>query len=378
MRPGSPGFVGARLREGREARGFTATMLADQLGVSRAAISLWENGGNTPNPDLIPKISDRLQLPIEFFWKPVRERQRGRVFYRSQSAATKFARIRANRRFVWFHELVHFVRQYVESPSVDFPTLDIPIDPSTLSHEQIEAFAAEMRSYWELGDGPIPNLVWLLENHGAFVTRGSLDADTLDAFSEWAPEEGAPLIMLNSDKDSAVRSRWDAAHELGHMVLHRHLEATQAKGPAEHKLLEEQAHQFARAFLLPAHSFADEVFAPTLDVLRVLKSKWRVSIAAMLSRIEELELVTADQADVLFRSRARRGWIKWEPLDDEIPIEEPRVVRRSIELLVEEKIVRKRDVFAALTLTGTDIEELATLPQGFLDEQPPNVVLLSG
>ncbi|MBK8210507.1 MAG: ImmA/IrrE family metallo-endopeptidase [Rhodospirillales bacterium] len=43
--------------------------------------------------------------------------------------------------------------------------------------------------------------------------------DTVSAFSFW--EGGHPFIFLGADKQSAARSRFDAAHELGHLILHR-------------------------------------------------------------------------------------------------------------------------------------------------------------
>jgi transcriptional regulator with XRE-family HTH domain len=46
---GTPGFVGDRLREAREARGLSAVSLADLLGITRQAISLYESGHHGTN-----------------------------------------------------------------------------------------------------------------------------------------------------------------------------------------------------------------------------------------------------------------------------------------------------------------------------------------
>src|SRR3546814_6566541 len=45
------------------------------------------------------------------------------------------------------------------------------------------------------------------------------DTKNVDAFSCW--RNGQPFVFLNTFK-SAERSRFDAAHELAHLVLHRH------------------------------------------------------------------------------------------------------------------------------------------------------------
>src|SRR6185295_3695781 len=110
-------------------------------------------------------------------------------------------------------------------------------------------------------NGAISNVTWLLENNGAIITRTCLEANTLDAFSEWQTPEGTPYFILGADKNVAVRSRFDIAHELGHIILHRNVEAVCIARQADHKLLEQQANRFAGAFLLPEHSFMSDFFS---------------------------------------------------------------------------------------------------------------------
>jgi Zn-dependent peptidase ImmA (M78 family) len=135
-----------------------------------------------------------------------------------------------------------------------------------------------------MGDGPIGNMVYLLENKGCIVSRVLLDADNLDAFSQWRFQEGRPYVVLGADKEAAARSRFDAAHELGHLVLHPNLDSVVLRKTAEFALLEAQAHKFAGAFLLPEARFCSEFRVPTLDALRMMKQKWKVSIGSMLMR----------------------------------------------------------------------------------------------
>src|SRR3712207_3322857 len=101
MRPGTPGFIGARLRESREARGMTASALAEIVGVTRAAISQYENGHQSPAPAVMRSISAALNMPVQRFLKPLYRREQGVVYYRCMSTATKTARQRAERRYEW-------------------------------------------------------------------------------------------------------------------------------------------------------------------------------------------------------------------------------------------------------------------------------------
>jgi len=55
--------------------------------------------------------------------------------------------------------------------------------------------------------------------------------------------------VLASDKGDAAVSRFDAAHELGHLIMHHDAE------PGD-LYMERQADAFAAAFLMPAETIA--------------------------------------------------------------------------------------------------------------------------
>jgi len=373
MKPGTPGFLGARLKEGREARGLSQTAMAELLDLSRQAISQYESGTITPAPAVMQAIADKLRLPVAFFRTQPELPDLGTIFYRSLAPAVKHARTRAERRYAWLHQVVRFVKLYVDLPTVDVPDLGFPEDPQHIDFDNVEDAANEIRRRWQLGDGPVGNLVLTLENHGVLVTRGELGALELDAFSSWA--EDTPGIFLGSDKASAVRSRYDAAHELGHLVLHRRLDNARLERKGDFKLVEQQAHRFAGAFLLPAATFSRDIMLGSLEEMVAIKPKWGASLGTMIHRGQDLGLVSAEGAVRLYRSRARRGWNRWEPLDDELPVEQPRLLRRSFELMLSEGGLSKTEILEALPLVATDIEDLANMPRGHLSEGPVPIQL---
>ena len=107
MKLGTPGFVAERLREAREARGLAAAALAEIVGVSPAAISQYENGAQSPRPEVMQAIADKLSLPVRHFLRPMPPRLPGvGIIYRSMSAATRTDRLRAERRQGWLREIV--------------------------------------------------------------------------------------------------------------------------------------------------------------------------------------------------------------------------------------------------------------------------------
>lgn len=369
MKLGTPNFIGARLREAREARGLNAISLAEMLGITRSAISLYENGNASPQPEMMQRIADKLNLPISFFLKPIQEVQVDNpIYYRSMSSATKMARVRAERWFYWIHDyIVPYFRQYVTLPKVTIPHFEVS-DIHKLSNEDIENLASNIRHQWNLSNGPVSNMTLLLENNGVIISRIELCADTLDAFSVWCSDDNTPYIILSADKNSAARARLDVAHEFAHLVLHKNLSKKQINNSNDFKLIEEQAFRFASAFLVPSVTFSRDLYSPSLDALRSLKSKWLVSIGMMIKRASDLNLITEDQAQRMWINYNRRGWRKEEPLDRTMQIETPRLLRKVLDLINNEKIQIPEQILATIGLSPNDIEMIAGLNPGYFNE----------
>jgi Zn-dependent peptidase ImmA (M78 family)/DNA-binding XRE family transcriptional regulator len=367
MKVGTPGFVGKRLREAREAYGFTASAMTEWLGVTRQAISQYENGSSSPSPEVLDIICSKFPLKRQFFFREPLNGDDCPIMYRSMTAATKFARSKAEQKFAWFKEVAIYLRRFVVFPTVNLPNIDAPADPRELSDDQIEDAAQLARRHWNLQDGPISNVSWLLENNGILIANHDLNARTLDAFSQWSTVLDAPCVVLGVDKHSAARSRFDAAHELAHLLLHRTASKTVLNRKDVYSLVESQAHKFAAAFLLPAAQFATELRRPTLDAMRELKLRWKVSIGAMIMRAGDLELISEDATARLFINRTQRGWRTTEPHDDILEPERPRLFQRSFEAIFSNKVLTPDCVENDLGFTSKVIESLCGLPEGFFD-----------
>ena len=375
---GTPGFVGARLREAREVRDRTAVALSEEIEISPQTISSYERGKSSPSPPVLSAIAAQLHLPETFFLRPPDDRERGTIFFRSMASTTQRQRTRAERRYGWLRQIVEYVSDFVALPEPNFPTFDLPEDPLLIDDDDIEAAAQQLRHHWNMLDGPIANMVRLVENQGGVVVRDRLGAESLDGLSELVPGERRPHIVIGTDKGTAVRWRFDCAHELGHVVLHSHVPPSLLRRAEQFKRLEGQAHRFAGAFLLPFDSFADDLFAANLDAMRAIKPKWKVSIGTMVSRARDVGLLDSDTARSLWIGISRRKWRRAEPFDDSLEVEEPRVLRRALELILDNGAQTPDDIQDALSLPLDDIEVLCGLPAGYLRDhsrvsllQPP-------
>jgi Zn-dependent peptidase ImmA (M78 family) len=319
------------------------------------------------------QLCDKLGYQRGFFLRPVLTKDEAPEFWRSNANATQIARERCHPRLRWLKGITIYEKEYLEFPKLDLPEFRIPNDFRDLRLSEIDRFAQETRNWWNFGVGPIPDLVLEMENSGIVTARIDVAAETLDAFSQWSSVHNTPFVILGRDKASAVRSRFDAAHELAHLLLHRRVDRRRVNSSPDWKILEQQAHRFAAAFLLPAKPFADELWAPSLDGMLARKDRWKVSIAMMIVRSEHLGLINQDQVKRLWINYNRRGWRGEEPLDAILKPEQPRLLRRGIETIVEEGVRTRGQIVDDLCLPAREIENLSGLPNRYLSGQQADI-----
>jgi len=367
MSVGIASFNPKRLTQAREARGLYATALAEMVGLSNASISKFERGLAKPTEETLLELSRALNVPPVHFTREAIDENDSAVFYRSLASATKQMRTRAYRKFEWFSEICDFLETYFDFPKLSLPQIDTPEDFRELSGPDIERAAAKFRSSLGIKGGPLPNLLRLLEEQGVLICRAELGDAKFDAFNQ-IRKNRRPYIFLGTDKESAVRSRFDLGHELGHILLHQRVNQTALNTPALLKLIEKQAHRFASALFLPEEDFTKDLTSPTLDGFKSLKLKWKVSIGTMIARCKDLRINTDFETKRLWINLNRRGWKTREPFDDEIRPEKPSLPSQCIKLLLENNVVTKDQILDHLALKSRDVEELCSLPEGFFEK----------
>jgi Zn-dependent peptidase ImmA (M78 family)/transcriptional regulator with XRE-family HTH domain len=282
-------FDGIRLALARRLARLPRTQLARNVGVTPTAITQFERGGARPTAPVLAGLALRLGVGEDFFrhGRPLPVLPGTAAHFRSLRATPALSRDQA----LAFAELaltvVEALEQYVDLPPVELPDLDLGNNPT---REDLAAGAAEVRAALGVPDGPVAHVVRLLEAHGAVVLRlppevaGQALDRGVDAFSTSASTR--PMVLLSPVKDDKARSRFDAAHELGHLVLHHDAEPG-------NKIVEEQAQSFAAEFLMPAEQIIDDLPRRVdWEQLHAAKRRWGTSLKALVFRAHTLGVMS--------------------------------------------------------------------------------------
>lgn len=321
-------LVPARVRLSRELQLWSQAELADKLKLSPAAVSQFENGTTRASDDTLHRLGDALEVPVAFLTLPFADTHEG--FFRSLRKSSVAHRRRARAIAHVAHDVA------VAAGDLPLAQLDsIPIIDIDTPREDVAAVATALRKRWQLPAGPIENVVSLLEDRGVLVLRSALESADVDAFS--LPFRDHPVVVLGADKQDRARSRFDAAHELGHLVMH----GEQIWGL---KQVEDQAHWFSAEFLMPkADIYYQLPTSVDWPALFALKQTWQVSLAALLMRAKTLGRLTPEQYLTAIKAASARGWRRSEPVPLGAP-EQPQLLAQLLD--------RHRNRMAALLPPG--------------------------
>jgi Zn-dependent peptidase ImmA (M78 family)/transcriptional regulator with XRE-family HTH domain len=371
-------FVKERLIEGREARGYTQRDIGASLKRAESTISNWERGTQAPEPSMLESIANSLGVYPPYFLKPLPDHGECPIFFRSLANAAVRTRTREKARVRWLQHISLAIQDVLDLPPLDIPEFVKGSDYLRLKTEDLERIAAEMRAHWDLGEGPIRSMVLVAENAGVVVGVDEVGSTSIDGQGTWSLADGRPYILLCTDKFTAYRRQMDVSHELAHIVLHRGVK-NEAELATNFEIIERQAKYLATAFLLPHRAFSAEISSLSLEGFLSLKRRWMTSVGAMIMRSEQLEMLSHESASLLWRYRAARGWTRREPYDlpEETPVEEPCLLRRCIEMIVNQGGRSKHDFLETdVSLGAPDVEMLACLPSGFFNKDPSQVLRL--
>lgn len=345
-------FDGRRLRAARELRGMSQKAVADKVkglsgeSITSAAISQYEKNDARPAAERIDVLAVALDVPSGYFAHEQPADTDVPAFFRSlrSTSATQRKRARSISHLAW--QFTNALEQHVRLPDYDVPRHPLPLDAG---REQVEAVAAAVRRHWDIGAGPVDHVVKQLENHGVIVVRLLTGEKRMDAFS--VPFDDRPVVVLTDDKGDRSRSRFDAAHELGHLVMHNR----QEHGSRD---AEQQAHWFAAAFLMPEEDIRPFLpSTPQWTRLLDLKQEWDVSVQALLKRAETLGVMAPPVYVQAMKALSARGWRSNEPGSLGAP-ERPTLLNRALKVATDQGLSDLDALCTEAYLPKRDIRDL--------------------
>lgn len=292
-------FSPSRLKLARQRLALTLTKLAEQSGVSLRSLTNYENGKLAPNEENLLKLANALSVPPKFFNRDTVEAipvEAASFRKLSKTTATRRDAVLANATLAV--EFFAVIESKFRLPAPGTPSFD------KLSPEE----AADLvRHRWNLGDRPIANMIHLLESKGVRVAALRHEYTDIDAFC--FVRDSTPYVFLNTSR-SGERQRFDAAHELGHLVLH----GEQDMEPSTSKEREAEANRFAATFLMPRTAVLTQSMRnASLERILAARSFWKVSAMAMTHRLHELDLLSDWQYRSTCMTLSELGYRSAEP-----------------------------------------------------------------
>lgn len=345
-------FTPSRLILARQKRGLSKKELANLVGLSLQSISNFESENNKeiPSEKTLEKIAKALEFPIAFFQKTKID------FIATESASFRaLSKMTASQRnsSLASGSLAFELNDWFELEFV-LPRHELP----DLRDETPESAAVYMRNLWQLGEEPIDNITHLLESNGIRIYYIAEDCHNVDAFSIW--NNGTPFILLNTLK-SGERSRFDAAHELAHLVLHKH-------GVPRSKNAEQEANLFAAEFLMPkTRMLSQGTYIPPFENLIKHKHYWKVSLSALAYRLRALGLLTEWQHRTLVIDISKNKYNVSEPMPLEKEISQ---IFSKIFAILKQEGMSKKMIAEKLSIPYKDFQKLTL---GIMDIEGKNL-----
>jgi Zn-dependent peptidase ImmA (M78 family)/DNA-binding XRE family transcriptional regulator len=305
----------------RDSRGLTQEELSARLAVGQGTFSKYETGIKEPPLSFVAELSAALGYPESFFYESGRSYGLPPFHYRRRKKLAKkaLARIVAEMNIRRLH-IEKLLRSFEQITGRIIPEIDrdeyMGKSKGPLS---IEDVARAIREMWMLPAGPIPNMVSLIESNGGIIVPCDFGTDLLDAMSQRI--DGLPVLFFVNMGAPTDRLRHTLAHELGHVILH----TTVVKDDEE---MEDEADEFAGAFLLPADEVRPQLRKFNLRQLANMKLYWKVSMAGIAVRATRLNLITPYQSKMFWMEMSKLGYRRREP--NEPPKEVPSVLRQMI------------------------------------------------
>jgi len=281
-------FNSERLRTARLMNGYSLQELSDKIEnmVSKQSLNKYEKSEVVPDTEKVEKLAAALNVKPSFFYRAPKVTLGELSFRKLQDFSVKESNIITEK-------IRDFLERYIEleesmgiTEHFTNPVQDFIIKDSSDVEEATEI----IREKWNMGFDAISNVIDLFEDHNIKVIEVEAD-DKLDG-CQTIVNGIIPVIVMNKNVIKPCdRKRFTALHELGHLLLN-------FEKSIDEKQQEKLCHRFAGAMLMHKSAvikaFGEKRISTSIPELGAIKLKYGISIAALLYRLKDLNIISAN------------------------------------------------------------------------------------
>lgn len=304
------------LKNIRRMRGLTLDEVSQRLNgmVTKQAISKYERGLMKPSSVVLDALCKLYQASPDFLLgrKPV---VLSDFSFRSKEQVPQKLKQRILSQVqIWMEHYLALENLFDAITSFRNPVLGLSIADFC----DMENAALQVRRKWGLGNDTIASVCRILELVGIKVLELDIDED-VDGLCGWVNKK-TPFIVLKKNNVTVERKRFTALHELAHILF-------PCLDEMDYKRKERMCHRFASAILLPKE-VVDTYVGKVRDNLTVselssLRSMYGVSVAAIVHRLRDLNVISVDYYNHIFDDRIKKnlleeGWGLYPLIDEAV------------------------------------------------------------
>lgn len=336
-------MIGNNIKFYRLIKGLSQAKLATAVGVSKMAISNYETDKRIPDYNTLGKLSDTLGVP---FSRLLANGDSGLIIkhgsFRKQSAMSKM------RQQIIFETIDRHIAKIYEVVSFigDFSL------PPVLSYERkpfnnYDSAGSYLRQTLNISsNGPVGNIIDILENHGFIICPINYDGRDFSGNSGFV--NNRPYIAINITMPPE-RQRFTLIHELAHLVFVFKDEQNQ----------EQLVDSIAGAFLFPRDDVIRELGPKRRDIrgdLRNIQREYGISMASIIMRAFQTKVINKDTYMITMKWMSANGLQKNE--NSKIPMEKTHLLEQLISRAVGEDEVSISKAAELLELPLLDVRKL--------------------
>ncbi|HPT87346.1 MAG TPA: XRE family transcriptional regulator [Bacillota bacterium] len=311
------------LRYYRLKKSMTKRELAEQLNITPMAISNYESGKRKPDMEILKQMANVLGVRVSDF-----------LAVRNENLIFRHGEFRKNSNLSVTQQ--EYIRESVEEYFNRFMTIveilggdvlpDAPVTNVLELSDDCENNAQLLRKHLNLAvDGPIHNLIEMLENKGILIYTCDVENDKFSGMNGFINER--PYIVINKNM-SPERNRSTIVHELSHLMF-------RWPDNLEDNKIEEIATAISGAFLFPKNDAIRELGIRRTKISKdmlLVAEEYGISMFLLVKRAELLGIISSNLANKFYVLASSAGWRKNEPsrIENERPTLFEQLVYRAI------------------------------------------------